>query len=145
MKERTKKAVSLEGDSSHVTQKLGHGVLNFPESRHTAAFAFDMLAKSAQRSEPVPAGIHGTDIHPLLMAGAGEMLIQRRKGSICAMAQVAFVTCAIPSPGRSIKSASLPRVASRNHAGGIRDDVVPVILTDNAIYVIALYAGRAMP
>jgi len=94
-----RKAVSLEGDSSHVTEKLVHGVLNLPESGHTAAFAFDMLAKSAQRSKPVPAGIHGTDIYLLLMAGAGEMLVQRPKGPICVMAQIAFVVCAIPSPG----------------------------------------------
>lgn len=92
-------AVSLEGDSSHVTQKPVHGVLNLLESGHTAPFAFDMLAKSAQRSEPVPAGTHGTDIYLLLMAGAGKMLVQRPKGPICVVAQVAFITCAIPSPG----------------------------------------------
>jgi hypothetical protein len=45
-----RKAVSLEGDSSHVTHKLVHGV------PHTAVFTFEMLttSESAQRSEQVP-------------------------------------------------------------------------------------------
>jgi len=102
-----------------------------------------VLAKPAERPEPVPTGVQRTDIYLVLMARAGEMLVQSRKGSICTMTQVTFVTHAIPSPRCSIKLALLARITSRDHAGRISNDVILVMLTNDAINAIAVYARRA--
>ena len=102
-----------------------------------------MLAKPTERPEPDSTGIQRTDIHLVLMARAGEMLVQSRKGSICVMTQVTFITRAIPSPRCSKKFALLAGITSRDHAGRISNDVIPVILTNDAINAIAVYARRA--
>ena len=70
------------------------------------------------------------------------MLVQSRKGSICVMTQITFVTHAIPSPRCSIKPALLAGITSRDHAGRISNDVILVILTNDTIDAIAVYARR---
>lgn len=88
-----------------------------------------MLAKTTKRVESLATSVQRTDIELVLMPRTREVLVQRRQAPIRPMAEVALVGRSVPrSRGRTVSDLSAGPSRARDHARGVRDEVVDVLL-----------------
>lgn len=136
---------SVSANRLHPTNKPIQRPLHRTKLQHTAPLAFDMLAKTTKRTEPLPARAQRTEIKLLLMLRARQMLIKRRESSIVPVAEIALVRISVPRRARSRVRDFAAGTSSRtsDEARGVGDDVVHVLLADGLVDDGAVDSGGA--
>jgi hypothetical protein len=135
--------VALVRQASHLPHEIVHRVLHHLELGHPAPLALDVLTQPAQSGEVQAACVQRADVYLVLVARAGEVLVQRGERTVLPMAQVAFVRG--PVPRRSRRFVSDVRAAAGEKARGVGDYVLSVVLTHIAVDGLAVRARGASP
>lgn len=118
----------LVRNARRTTHKSIHRPPSRPKLGYTTPLTLNMLAQRTKRRKPCLTRLPTTNINLLLMTRARQMLVQRSKRPVRPITEITLVRVSVPRCIRSVVLDLAIRVTTRQEAGRISDEVVPVVV-----------------